>query len=131
MQKHRQKKLTLFRRATNKRITRKTQRATTYRIVINDLASCVLAACARHTRIHALLIDARFVQETLGANGAFGPTRGRIADAVLDARADRMAIGLSALAVWAARRRCAWILFGYRSFMDDGDGHKGNIDYTI
>lgn len=76
-------------------------RATTDRVVSDYLTSSVQAASAR-TRVNTLLIDARLVQGTLGANKAFGSTgRWSTHESGLT-RADRVFIYLTANAVRTA-----------------------------
>lgn len=61
----------------------------------------------------ALLVDACLRQVTLGVDYTLGPAVGRHAHIVLQARADGLAVNLSALAVGAAWRWFAWVFLDY------------------
>lgn len=109
--------LTFFWMTSNEWITDKTNRATTYRIVIDNLATCILAACAS-ARIDAFLIDAGFIEEALRTDCAFGPAGGRTAHVIFEARANCSFVHIVTLTVWAAWRWHARICWSWRNYSD-------------
>lgn len=83
-------------------ISSETGRTGTDGIVVSDVALSAQSARVR-AGVVALLVDARLGQVTLRIDYALGPAVGRHAHVVLQARADGLAVDLSALAVGAAR----------------------------
>lgn len=105
-------KLLTPRDALSEGITGQFGRTRTDRIVIDHGALRPDAACSG-TGIYAFLIIAGHIRGTVGANNALGSAIGRCVQISGDARADRLLVYLSALAVRSTRR---WIarVFRYR-----------------
>lgn len=94
--------LTLFRQTPDERIPGKAGRTATNRAVVDDLATCILAACTR-ARILTLLADASLVLGTLGANDTFRTTTGRSSDKTGLARANRVPVDFATQAIGSTR----------------------------
>lgn len=100
--------------ATNEWITAKANDTATNWIVVDDLATCILATRA-WTWIFAFLIDARHVLGAFGTNHTLRATIWRSADVVRQTRAHSVLIQFTALTIQTARRWLAgiddwWIL---------------------
>lgn len=87
--------------ATNEWITAKANDTTTNWIVIDDLATCILATRA-WTRIFAFLIDARHVLGAFRTDHTLRPTIWRSANVVRQTRAHSMLIQFTALTIQTA-----------------------------
>lgn len=85
--------------------------AATNRIVVDNETAGILAAHTR-TRVLALLIDARLLLATLGAEYALGPAIRRRTNHIGQTTADGVVVNGAALTVQAARRRMAWVFDG-------------------
>lgn len=96
--------------ATPERIAGLSRTTTADRAVIDNFTSCVEAAGAE-TRVGALLVDAGPCLRTLCAHNALGTAAGRTAAVALQTRAHGVVVRGTALAVGAARRRRAWVLW--------------------
>jgi hypothetical protein len=99
--KENRKMLTLF-ATVNERITSKTRRATTDRVVVDHIAACIGTASTR-TRILAFLINASLVLGAIGTNHTLRSTRGWRANVAHLARAHCVIVDCATLAVRAAR----------------------------
>lgn len=94
--------------ATNKWIAAEAKHTTAYGIVVDDLATRVLAARTR-TRIFAFLIDARHILGAFRTDHTLGTAIGRSADVIWQTRAHSVLIQLTALTIQTARRWLARI----------------------
>lgn len=100
--------ITWYRITLGERVTSESRLTRTNWTVSYNSTNCVRTANAQ-ARINALLIDACFIDRTFGAHHAFRSTVGGTSDICLQARAYRLTMYFSTLAIWSARTRLAWI----------------------
>lgn len=95
--------------ASNERIASVSWRATAYRIVVDDLTFGIDSASSR-ARVAAFLIATSLILRTFIASHTFGTTSWRGSNVSRYARANCLAVDLSALRVGTARRGLTWVL---------------------
>ena len=112
-------KLTLFRSASNKWITRITQRTTTDRIVIDSMTASLITTRTRSTCIDALMIYTRSIGQTIRIDCTFWAASWWTANVIFKTRTNCMIVYLFTLTVrstrWWMTQLNLW-LFGYWIF---------------